>query len=140
MVFPLDPFNTNTYLPATPTIPLALLVVAVTNSFPMQVTAQIPNLDILPTPANTYISGQLVRFSIPSSYGMFQLNGLTGKILNIIGLVFYIDIDSTNFDVFTLPAPFQEQPATFAPAGSRNLTFDNTTTFEAFQSGTNTGN
>lgn len=140
MVFPLDPFNTNTYLPATPAIPLALLITNISNSYPMQITAAIPNLVILPPTPNTYIVGQLIRLSVPSTYGMIQADGLTGKILAINGLIFDVDIDSRQFDVFVTPAPFQEQPASFAPAGSRNLTFDNTAIFEPFQNGSTRGN
>jgi hypothetical protein len=140
MVFPIDPNNSNTYLPATPTIPLALLITAITNSFPMQITAVIPNLVILPPTPNTYVIGQLIRLNIPEPYGMQQANGLTGKIVQIIGLVFFVDIDSRQFDIFITPSAFEEQPATFAPAGSNNLQFTNTSTFEPFQSGTNTGN
>lgn len=132
--------SANTYLPATPTTPLALLITAITNSYPMLVTAQIPNLYILPTVPNTYHIGQVVRLNIPSDYGMLQANGLPGKILAINGLIFALDIDSRGFDVFVVPPMFAPQPATFAPSGSNNLQFDNTTDLVPFQSGSTLGN
>lgn len=111
------PNNTNTYLPPVVVIPGALLITAVTNSYPMVVT-------ITNKSSNTYISGMSVFFTIPSSYGMYQLNGLTGQILNISGTNFTIDIDSTLFDVFSVPLTGQT-PASLSCAGSKNLVFDN---------------
>ena len=138
--FPLDPFHTNTYLPATPTIPLALLILNITNSFPMVITAAIPTLVILPPTPNTYVVGQLIRLSVPATYGMFQANGLTGAIVKIVGLNFSVNIDSRQFDIFSIPPLGEEQPATFSPAGSRNLDLTNQNILEPFQSGTTTGN
>jgi hypothetical protein len=135
------PNNANVYLPATPTTPLALLITAITNAYPMIVTAQIPNLFILPSNPNTYVVGQTIRLSIPQPYGMQQANGLTGTILAISGLVFSLNINSTMFDPFATPSVFQEQPATFAPAGSSNLTYSNTNAaLVPFQSASILGN
>lgn len=75
------------------------------------------------TTENNYVVDQLVYFSVPSTYGMFQINGLTGQILTVDGtnLIFTVSINSTDFDTFVTPSVGQEQPATMSPAGSRNI-------------------
>ncbi len=131
----------NVYLPSTPVTPMYMLITNITRSNPMVITAAVPNLYILPTNPNTYFVGQQVRLSVPSTYGMFQANGLTGKIILINNLTFTLKIDSTQFDTFVTPSFRQEQPATFVPAGSNNLEINNNTvTFVPFRSATNTGN
>ena len=125
--------SANTFLPISPVIPGFLVITAISQSNPMQVTFTNTN-------ENTYIVGQLVRLNIPASYGMQQANGLTGQIIAINSNIFSLDINSSYFDVFSVPGAGQEQPATMAPAGSRNLTVDNTATKEPFQSLGNTGN
>ncbi len=92
------------------------------------------------TDANTYISGQLVKLTVPSTYGMYQANGLTGKITAVNGLQFTLNIDSSGFDPFVVPVSTAEQPASLAPAGSQNLTYGNTTAQVGFQSLYNQGN
>lgn len=107
---------TNTYLAPSPVIPMFLNITAITNSYPCQLTTSTSNI---------YIIGQLVRFSVPSDYGMFQINGLTGQIVSVdpTNLIFNINIDTTQFDPFVTPTPgpFVPQPATLSPAGSRNI-------------------
>jgi hypothetical protein len=92
------------------------------------------------TVENTYIVGQCVRLNIPASYGMQQANGLIGQIIAINSNVFSLDINSSYFDVFSVPGTGQEMPATMAPAGSRNLTITNDCTKVPFQSLNNQGN
>lgn len=91
------------------------------------------------TESNTYITGQLVRLTIPYLYGMQQANGLVGQII-IIGVgTLTLNIDSSGFDPFAIPGS-GEMPASLAPAGSRNLEYNNTTTQVPFQSLNNIGN
>jgi len=92
------------------------------------------------TESNSYISGQLVRLNIPYSYGMFQANGLTGKIITVNGSDLSLDINSTQFDLFVVPGSTEEAPASLAPSGSRNLQFNNNTDLVPFQSLNNIGN
>jgi len=111
----------NTFLPPSPVVPTFLVISAITNSSPMVVTV---------TTANSYVVDQLAYFTIPYTYGMFQLNTLTGKILAVdqTNLQITFDIDSTKFDPFVFPGSgfTLERPATLSPAGSRNLTNLNT--------------
>lgn len=106
--------NANTFLPPSPVVPPFLLIASITNSFPAIVTV---------TTENNYVVGQLVHFSVPSSYGMFQINELTGEVVSVDGtnLVFGVNIDTNLFDVFSTPPTYATQPATIASAGSRNI-------------------
>ncbi|CAB4127796.1 hypothetical protein UFOVP97_42 [uncultured Caudovirales phage] len=67
---------------------------------------------------HTFIVGQYIKFIIPISYGMIQLNNMTGLILSTgTGSSFFIiDIDTTGFDTFTVPANPQ-QSAQAIPTG-----------------------
>lgn len=82
-------------------------------------------------PADHYVVGMKMRFSIPGSFGMTQMDGLTGKILavnavaassNIGAYNVTVDIDSTAFTAFAWPAsslsPTAALFATAAPSGA----------------------
>lgn len=127
---------TNKYLPGVISIPSSLVITAITRSYPMECTITVNDV----TQANTYIEGQLVRLFVPYPYGMFQANGLQGKILSNLGSVITLDIDSIGFDEFSVPPTGQIQPASMAPSGSRNLQYNNTTDQVGFQSLNNIGN
>lgn len=107
-------YGANYFLPPSPVRPQFLLVSNITQSNPCVVTV---------TTANEFVVNQMVYFSIPFSYGMFQINTLSGKILSvdITNLVFSVDIDTIQFDAFVIPAFGEPQPATISPSGSRNL-------------------
>lgn len=56
-----------------------------------------------------YTVGQQVRFIVPASFGMVELNGLTGNIIAInttvtSGNTITVDIDSSGFTAFAFPA------------------------------------
>lgn len=128
---------TNQYLPGVVQIPSVLEITAITRSFPMVVTVEINNES---TEANTYIVGQAVKLNVPYVFGMFQANNLVSTIIEINGLNFSLNIDSRKFDAFSIPVGTRFGPATIAPAGSRNLTYDNLTNQVPFQSLNNIGN
>ena len=75
-------------------------------------------------PSVYYVVGMKLRFSIPSSFGMSQLNGLTGKIVAVDSANYQltVDIDSSAFTAFAFPAssssPTAQLFATAAPAGA----------------------
>lgn len=50
-----------------------------------------------------YTVGQLVRFQVPSDYGMTQMNNLTGKVTAIAAATITVDIASTAFTTFAWP-------------------------------------
>jgi hypothetical protein len=130
------PNDANTYLQGTIQIPSSIVITAITNAYPMIVTVNINDL----SESNTYIPGQLIRLTIPITYGMFQADGLIGQILSVNGNDISLNIDSRLFDIFTIPSTGKLQPASLAPSGSRNLTLDNTTAQVPFQSLDNKGN
>ncbi len=130
------PNNANMYLPGVIAIPSSMNITAITNDYPMVVTVIVNPI----TESNTYIPGQLVRLTVPRTYGMFQANGLVGQILAINNLDFSLNIDSRQFDIFSVPSGNKEQPASLAPSGSRNLEYNNSTSKVPFQSLNNIGN
>lgn len=125
----------NIYLPPSPVIPGFLLISAISQTFPMVIT-------IINSIYNTYVAGQLITLTVPTSYGMFQANEKTAQILGINGLNFSVNIDARGFDAFVPPNPLNlpppSRPASLSPGGSQN--FYNVAA-EAFQSlNGNTGN
>ena len=81
-------------------------------------------------PTNYYAVGMKVHFSVPSSFGMTEINQLTGTITainaaattNTAAYNLVVDIDSTAFTTFAFPAssssPTAALFATVAPAGA----------------------
>lgn len=129
--------NANVYLPPVITVPSSLNITAITNSNPMEITVEISNDS---TENNNYIVGMSVSLFIPYSYKMFQADKLVGTILDIDDLTFTLDIDSSNFDVFEIPAGTAETPASISPAGSRNYIYTNGSSNIPFKSLNNIGN
>lgn len=126
--------NANTYLPPTPVTPGMLLITTITQTNPMVIS-------ITDSDENTYVVGQLIHLSVPSSYGMYQADQLTGQITAISGTDFTININASQFDAFVVPVGIRKsKPASLSPAGSRNLQFDNSTNSVPFQSSNNIGN
>lgn len=83
-------------------------------------------------PSAYYVVGNKIHFSVPASFGMSQINQLTGTIVavnavaaavNIGAYNVTVDIDSSAFTAFAFPAsalsPTAGLFATFAPAGSK---------------------
>lgn len=130
------PNDANTYLPGVIAIPSSIVITAITRAYPMVVTVDVDPL----TEANTYIENQLVKLTVPITYGMFQADGLVGQVLSVSGSDITLNIDSTLFDPFVVPAAGKLQPASLAPYGSRNLQFSNLTGQVPFQSLNNIGN
>lgn len=128
----------NQYLPPVILIPSSLLITNITQSSPMIVSVAIGNVT---TEANTYSVGMAIRLFVPVTYNMFQANGLVGTIIEIIGTDFTLNLDSSQFDSFIIPTGNTEQPATIAPAGSRNYQYMNQSSLSVpFQSLNNIGN
>lgn len=75
-------------------------------------------------PTQYYVVGMKVHFSIPYSFGMYQMNQLTGTIvaMSAANYTMTVDIDSSAFTAFAFPAsassPTAQLFATLAPAGA----------------------
>lgn len=90
-------------------------------------------------PNRYYVVGMKIHFSVPGSFGMTQMNQLTGTIVAVNGVGasvnvgaynVTVDIDSSAFTAFAFPlsagSPTTTLFATFAPAGA-STTFNPTT-------------
>lgn len=75
-------------------------------------------------PTAHYVVGMKVHFSVPYSFGMYQMNQLTGIIvaMSAANYTMTVDIDSSAFTTFAFPAsttsPTSALFATVAPAGA----------------------
>lgn len=87
-------------------------------------------------PSFTYVVGMKIYFSVPASFGMGQINGMTGTILavnavaatgNIGAYNVTVNIDSSAFSAFAFPlssmSPTAPLFATFSPAGASTQFF-----------------
>jgi hypothetical protein len=96
------------------------------------------NAEITFSEAHSYVVGQLVHFSVPASFGMKQMDQLTGRVITATGTnsptgsgvyKLTVNIDTSSFTTFAFPAssgsPTTALFATMAPAGQlviRNAT------------------
>jgi len=127
------PNDANEYLPPVITIPSALKITAITNTYPM-IVSTVANSD----QSFDYMNKQAIIFNIPYTFGMWQLNRMVGVVDAVDGTDISVNIDARRFDLFSDPG--DGQIATLAPNGSRNLEYDNTTRKVPFQSLNNIGN
>jgi len=84
---------------------------SISNSFPMTVNTILDH---------NYVDGMMVRFNIPSMFGMQELNIVEAQVLTASSNVLTIDLDSTNFSVFSYPIslPSAYTPPTIIPDSS----------------------
>lgn len=129
------PNNANVYLPPVIALPSALQITAISQSNPMVITVN-ANIDQV----NTYLPLMNVKLTVPASYGMWQSNNLIGNIISATPTQLTVNIDSSNFDPFIIPAAGSQGPATVASFGSKNLQYNNFTRLVPFQSFNNVGN
>lgn len=76
---------------------------SITNAYPMVVTT---------VEDHGYVSGMNVTFLIPSQFKMVQLNNVNAQVLQVTSDTLTIDLDSTNFSVFSYPSPL---PSAYTP-------------------------
>lgn len=83
-------------------------------------------------PSLYYVVGMKIHFSVPYSFGMYELNQLTGTILAVdaTNYTLTVDIDTSAFTTFAFPAssasPTAQLFATLAPAGASTKRDPNT--------------
>jgi len=86
----------NCYAVEDPQIqPVMRLISAITQANPAQITT---------TFDHDFISGTIVRFYIPKYYGMKQIDKAKGTITVTGTDTFTVDVDSSAFNVFAVPA------------------------------------
>lgn len=70
-----------------------------------------------------YVAGMKIRIDIPYSYGMQEMNGLTGTIVAVGAYTITVDINSSGFTPFAFPASAVSAAiprfATLAPSGQK---------------------
>jgi len=96
--------------------PAMRIIESITQSNPAIVTT---------TFAHQYLNGTIVRFDLPQSVGMQQLDQQTSSILITGATTFYIAIDTTNYDTFSIPVspnPHVNTCAQVVPIGEINET------------------
>jgi hypothetical protein len=94
--------------------PAMRLISAITNANPAMVTT---------TFAHQYKTGLICRLDLPLAVGMQQANGLSGAIVVNSPATFFIDIDTTYFDLFSIPPsppPLVNTCAQVVPVGELN--------------------
>lgn len=104
-------------VPADPAVaPEFLFVTGITAANPCVVTV---------STAHDYIVGQMVHLSVPSSFGMTQIDQIDAKVTAIGTYTLTLDLDSSGFTAFAFPtsasSPTSRLFATISPAGSRNI-------------------
>lgn len=96
--------------------PSMRLITAITNANPAQVTTSF---------AHQYKTGTIVRLYIPPADGMQQANQLTADIIVNSPTTFFINIDTTSFDTFSIPVltdPHIDTAAQVVPIGELSAT------------------
>lgn len=88
-------------------------------------------------PTNYYVVGMKVKFSVPSSFGMYEIDGLTGTItsLSSANYTMTVDINSTSFTAFAFPASSPTNTQRFAivaPAGAKTQYDPTTLTYTGY--------
>jgi len=93
--------------------PAVRIIAAITNDFPASVTT---------TFNHQYITGTIIRLDIPLGFGMQQANQAFGTIIVTSPTTFTIDVDTTLFDAFVMPAtyPLNAQSAQCVPLAEDN--------------------
>lgn len=90
------------------------------------------NAEITFSQAHSYVLGQLVHFTVPSTFGMKEMDQLTGRVVTATGVdtptgsgvyKLVVNIDSSAFTTFAFPAstssPTATLFATMSPAGQQ---------------------
>jgi hypothetical protein len=93
--------------------PAMRLITAITQANPAQITTSF---------AHNYKNGMIVRIDVPPADGMQQIDGMTGTIMVTGPTTFIIDIDTTSFDVFSIPVTNENTCAQVVPIGEVNET------------------
>lgn len=73
--------------------PAMRVVTTITNGYPCVVTTSF---------AHNYFTGDIIRIIIPLGFGMQQINNQFSPITVIDETTFAMNIDTTNYDVFTV--------------------------------------
>lgn len=76
------------------------------------------------TEDHDFVKGQTVMFVVEREFKMYEINGLIGTISAITDNSITVDVDTRNFNAFSLPANPAGIPQVI-PVGSENFGFTN---------------
>mgnify|MGYP003652602754 CR=1 FL=1 len=66
-----------------------------------------------------YVVGQILSFRVNSDFGMFQINQVQGKVLDIpTTSSATVDIDTSSWDAFAVPGSTKQSDGACVPIGS----------------------
>lgn len=82
---------------------------------------QAENASVTTTFDHGYFTGLVVRLDVPQEYGMYEINQQVGTITVTSDTTFTIDINSSTFQAFAVPAD-PIQAAQVVPVGEDNAT------------------
>ncbi len=85
--------------------PAMRAVINITNAPQALVTT---SLDGINPGDNGYIDGLIIRIDMPPEFGMPQINQQFAPITIVSSSTFLIDIDTTTYDVFSVPTQYPE--------------------------------
>ncbi len=85
--------------------PAMRAVINITNAPQALVTT---SLDGVNPGDHGYIDGLIVRIDMPKAFGMQQINQQFAPITVVTSSTFLIDIDTTHYDVFSVPTHYPE--------------------------------
>lgn len=94
-------------------MPQSVLITGITQASSAVVTLSL---------AHNFVVDQVLYFSMPSDFGMTQINGLSGKVTAVGTYTVTVDIDSSGFSAFAWPTS-ASTPVAFpmvGPSGQRN--------------------
>jgi len=100
---------------ATDCVPKFFYINAITKDFPCVVTF---------TEDHDYKIGQFISFRVANPYGMFQMNNLRGKVLDLTSNSVTVNIDTRQFGTFIYPVSGNNTPPVSVPAGSGTVPAD----------------
>jgi len=75
--------------------PAMRIITSITNANPMVITTSFDH---------DYITGTIIKLNIPKGFGFQQANKFKGSITVTGTTMFTMDLDSTNFDPYVIPA------------------------------------
>lgn len=69
---------------------------SISNAYPCVVTT---------TDDHGYVAGMIVRFLIPTQFGMQEMNVISSQVISVTSDTISLNLDSTNFTLFSYPSP-----------------------------------
>lgn len=86
--------------------------------------SQAPQAVVTLSKIHEYSVGQMIHFSVPSSFGMTEIDQKVGRVVSVTDYTFTVDLNSSSFSTFSFPpdslVPVTQLFATVAPQGQRN--------------------